>query len=336
MRKLILAAALLITSVAWAEPRDKVAARALFDEGRRLVKEGKVDEACARFEASLAVEPLLGTRLNLAECHRLQGKTATAWEEFREAAALAARSGDERETFARDRAAELDKIQARLTIQLSPGSEVTGLLIKHAGVTVRRALVGVAVPVDPGTHIIEATAPGKTAWATQVEVGPAAAITVDVPVLGEPTRYPVMPAPTKAARPMVQTAQPEPIVTNGEAPGRSRRTIGLITGGVGIASVGIGLVFGLKAKSSWADAQNGHCDSSGHCIDQAGLDLLGSAHSSATVSTIAVGVGAAAIVGGIVLFVTAPRARPAERSARVWITPALERGLVSATVGMEL
>jgi hypothetical protein len=88
----------------------------------------------------------------------------------------------------------------------------------------------------------------------------------------------------------------------------------------------------LPDRSTWDDAQAGHCDASGRC-DQVGLDELGSAHTSATVSTIAVGLGAAAVVGGLVIYFTAPHATPA---ARVQLAPEICSGYVGATFEMEL
>jgi hypothetical protein len=343
MRTLILAAILLCAGAAEADPQDKVAARALFDEGRRLLKEGKVDEACGRFEASRAIEPLLGTQLNLAECHRLQGRTATAWEELREAEAMAARAHDDRQEFAQGRRAELEKVLARLTIRLSPEADLAGLEIKQDGSPVRRTVVGIAVPVDPGRHVIAASAPGRTPWTYTVDVSPSTALTVDVPVLREPVPVPrenvAKPAAPRRAQvtvppPARVTVPPPapPIHEEASTPGKSRRTLGLVIGGVGVAGIAVGLALGAKAKASWDDAQAGHCDPSGRC-DPVGLDELSSAHTSATVSTIAVGVGAAAVVGGLVMFLTAPQATP---RAHVQVAPAIGAGYVGATVGMEL
>ena len=83
-----------------------------------------------------------------------------------------------------------------------------------------------------------------------------------------------------------------------------QRTIGLVVGGVGVVGVGIGSVFGLSAKSTY-DQSSAHCNGD-HC-DSTGHDFRQSAFSKATVSDIAFGVGGAALVGGVVLFLTAPK-----------------------------
>jgi tetratricopeptide (TPR) repeat protein len=102
----------------------KAAADALFDEGKRLIAAGNVDQACAKFEASLQRLDRLGVRLNLADCHEQQGRTATARAEFDEAALQAKERGDDRAAYARQRADALKPRLARLAISVPPASRV--------------------------------------------------------------------------------------------------------------------------------------------------------------------------------------------------------------------
>src|SRR5437870_12338563 len=89
-------------------PADKAGAELLFDQARRLMDAAKYAEACEKFAASERLEPAVGTLLNLGGCHERQGKLATAWGWYREAAAMAnVRADAERERFAKERAAPL-------------------------------------------------------------------------------------------------------------------------------------------------------------------------------------------------------------------------------------
>src|SRR5258708_4033668 len=97
---------------------NKAAADALFDEGKRLLTAGDVERACAKLEASLQVLDELGVRLNLADCHERQGRTATAWAEFRAAASQADKRGDSRSAYARQRTDALTPRLMKLQISV--------------------------------------------------------------------------------------------------------------------------------------------------------------------------------------------------------------------------
>jgi len=88
---LLLAVILAVPSSAQAD--DEAKARQLFKEGRALLKEGKLDEACAKLAKSMNTYASVGPLLNLALCHEMQGRTATAFDEYSLAARLAERAG---------------------------------------------------------------------------------------------------------------------------------------------------------------------------------------------------------------------------------------------------
>src|SRR5688500_1084042 len=75
-------------------------AEQLFRDGKRLMKEGKYDEACVAFEASQKADPATSTLLNIADCYEKAGRIASAWGAFLEA---------ERETRGKDDQASFHK-----------------------------------------------------------------------------------------------------------------------------------------------------------------------------------------------------------------------------------
>src|SRR5262245_18826307 len=69
-------------------------AQASFDDGLRLLKTGRIAEACTAFETSQKLDPQVITLLNLADCREQNHQLATAWELFRQAKDMAAAAGD--------------------------------------------------------------------------------------------------------------------------------------------------------------------------------------------------------------------------------------------------
>ena len=183
-----------VPSVAWAV---SPAAEEMFQEGRRLMAEGQTAEACARFTSSFAIEASSGTLLNLAHCHEEQGKTATAWAEYRVAARLARRQGrEDRARVADEKVAAIEPRLARLTAIAD--NAVPGEAIATEAGTLGEGAIGVAVPIDPGTHTLTVTAPGRRSWSATIDVAEAEQRTLEIPKLEE---EPVVVAPPPVVGP---------------------------------------------------------------------------------------------------------------------------------------
>lgn len=283
----------------WAQTAaDKAAADTLFNEGKTLIAAGDAETACAKFEASLAKVTQLGAQLALASCYEKLGRTASAWGEFRAAASAAGKARDvQRQRFAEQHAAALEARLSRLVIKVEPGYRIDGLEVKRDGVDVSPAELGSPVPVDPGDHVVEASAPGWVAWSTKVSVAAQAGIVeVIVPALGK--------APVKVEEPQAEVAAvpPRPAPDPGD-PQHRRRYLAYGLAGGGLAAIGTSLILGAMASSRWSDAQT-HCH--GKLCDPTGVDLAGSAGTLGNVSTGAFLVGTAALAAGVILYLTSP------------------------------
>ncbi len=155
---------------------DRAMAETLYQQGRALMDKKDYEGACAKFAESQRLDPATGTLLNLATCHERQGKLASAWLEYTEAASMARRDGRaDRQQYAQQRAEALAPKLPRLTIELGPALDGLDVIVQLDGVTLRDAALGVAAPLDPGVHIVTAEAPGKRRFVQQVEIGDDAA-----------------------------------------------------------------------------------------------------------------------------------------------------------------
>jgi hypothetical protein len=164
--------------------RAEVEAEELFVQGRELLKQGRSDEACARFEASHRLDPAPGTLLNLALCNEKRGKVASAWALYREVEDLARREGQEkRAATARERARVLEAELPRLIIEVAAQGRVPGLIIERDGSALNTALLWQAAYVDPGVHRIVARAPGYEEWIGEIRIKKGEQATMAIPVL---------------------------------------------------------------------------------------------------------------------------------------------------------
>jgi hypothetical protein len=285
---------------------DKGMAEALFRAAKDLQAEGKVTEACAKYVESHRLDPKPGTILNVATCHDQEGRTATAWADYAEAATFAARAHQaDREKLARSKVDELGKRLSYVTFRFP---EVKDLVVLLDGKALTPAAAGTRVPIDPGEHELDARAPGKAAWTTRVKIDPGPGErTVVVPPLVDEGSVSGPPAPASASVGSVDGL-------GSMRDGGAQRALGWVALGVGVAGAAAGTFFGVRTLSQKSTVDE-HCAGS-HC-DDAGLRANDSAKDSATLSTIAFVFGGVALAAGIVLLVTAPRSRPATTASPV-------------------
>jgi hypothetical protein len=286
----------------------EAAATALFDEGRRLMAAHKYADACPKLAESERLAPSGGTLINLADCYEHTGQTASAWVAWKDAAARANAAGKaDVEKRALSKAAALEPTLSRLTVSVDAASDVAGLEIKNDGVAVGHAELGVALPVDPGSHLVEATAPKKKPFSTKVDV---AAKQTDAKVTVTLEDEPEAATPPPPVTPPPSTTTTEPPPPPATSSGSTQRTLGIVVGVVGLAGLGTGAAFGLIARSKNDEAlQPQNCPTAKLCT-QNGLDLTSDAKTAAMLSTVSFIAGGVLAAGGIVLVLTAPSGSP--------------------------
>jgi len=326
-------------------------AETLFRDGKELMKQGRIAEACDAFEASEATEHSIATVMSLADCRDRNHQYATAWALFLQAdsqtrtdpskAALNATS--------KARAAALEPRLSYLTVSVSEESRVEGLTLTRNGKLFEPMLWNRALPVDGGDYVVIGHAPGHEAWQTAVYVPREnAKISVEVPKFKEIGKLiSPLPSPVQRTPPAKQappgTAPPVPSTEQADIETREeeavpaprmftmRRKVALGVAGGGVISAIAGVALGLSANANQDDAYK-LCPSMATPCAQADRAnaLLRTGRSRAVEANVALGLGAAAAIGAGVLWFTG--GSEPEHARRVSMIPHVARGESGITV----
>jgi hypothetical protein len=307
----------------------------LFKTGQTALAAGRIAEACDAFAASDARASRVGTLLNLGDCREQNGQIATAWAIFLRTAALAQQTPNEhkRADEARRRAGYLQPRLSYLTISVPDASDVTGLTITRDGVPVDRAYWNQGVPVDGGTYVVEAIAPGHDGWRSSVAVAPENAhAIVDVPRFKPIAELvPAVTAPRRA--PPIVAAPPAPVLPP-VAPARHRLLSPLRVGALGAAGLAIagGVVGALAGSRSAREARDANDRCQTPCTDATGLALGAASAHDATVANLAFAGAAVVAAGALTLWIVG---RPAPIRDHVAVVPSVGAGRAALSLSLE-
>ncbi len=300
---LIVASALLVAPARRAlaqEPsaQDYVTARALYNEGLGLEERGDRDGALVRFRGAWSSMRTPRTGYAYARSLARAGQLVEAFDVASATVALP-ESPNEPPGVKEDRAASQKLAMelrgripsVRIVVRGAPaGARVE---VRVDGAIVPADAIGLARKVDPGQRRIAISTNGGPATESVVALaeGEDRVVTVDAP----PTPRPVETAPPP---PPERPQTPAPTWS-------TQKTLALVAGGVGVAALATGIVFGVRAKTLYSHAGD-HC--TGTVCDEDGIAKTDDARSAATISTIVTLSGVGFVALGAVLWLTAPRA----------------------------
>lgn len=311
---LALVGCLLGVASAHAQGANVAAAEALFRDGKERMAAKDFARACPKLADSFRLDPATGTLLALALCHEREGKLASAWAEYAEAAARSKReSRADREKAAQDKVAGLEPKLSQLTIALAPGIAETGIEVTRNGAAVGTGTLGSAVPVDGGSYAIEATAPRKKPWRGKVNVATSGdKQTLTIPRLEEDPIAAIDPKARKLpairpgdtsgvpAAPVVAPAAP---AAKEAPPAESSHHFGWVETtfvAAGVVGLGIGTVFMLQAIGKNEQSESG-CDANNLCTPQATQDRL-DARQYGQIATVSYIAGGALVATGVAIY----------------------------------
>lgn len=330
------------------ETQKRAIAQALFNDAQALMDKKQFDQACPKLEEVVRLQAgKIGAVLTLARCYEGAGKTASAWSRYTNAAELARTSKDQRGEEAQKKAAELEKKLPKISITVPAELKgLPGLTVKRDGAEVTSVQWSLALPVDPGVHLVTVSAPGYTSWTGNVQATEGKTLAVELPALvregaSPKPATPAEPAPKGAvtspapgagsSSPGPTPGKPAPPPPGGSrtndsgAPGSARGTVGLVIAGVGVLGLAAGGVAGGLAVGQHDELAK-VCPEGACPVDkQSAVDTYAM---TGLISTVSLAAGAALAAGGLVLWLTAPKA-PAK--AGVMVGPYAGPGTVGVT-----
>jgi hypothetical protein len=289
---LVAVAACSFAGVARAEPTGREKADVLFREGRAASQTGDWATACAKFAESQALDPSVGTQLNLGDCSEHLGKWVVARAYFRDAI-IKLDPADPRVMQARDRLKVLEGHLPKLTVTLA-ASAPPGTAVRCDGRVLAEAEVGAPVPTDPGEHTCVAVAAGHAEVPQKVTVTEGVAAALEVApgeVLPERTRE--APGPTTPSSPS------------------TKRTLGWVSLGIGGAGLVLAGVSGLVLLGEKSTVDSG-CHGKTACNADA-LAAISANKTWLPVNTAAWIVGAVGVGAGAFLLLTSKDGQPTAR-----------------------
>jgi hypothetical protein len=289
---------------AQSEGGEPASAAALFSEAKQMMDKGNFADACPKLARSEALDPQVGTMLNLALCYESVGKIASACSSWREAADAAARKlQSDRVEFARERADGLCAHVPRVTVDVAPQRWRDRVEVTLNDTRVPSDRWGVPAAMDPGEYELRATGEGLQPWSSKLLVDETHAPSVVVPVLA-----PAALEQTAGASRPSSTGRPSALVM-----------AGWIVGATGLVSMGIGAAFSSAAiVSNDASNANRNCVSD-NCNAAGSRDRI-RAVDDARVADATLAAGGGAVAAGIVLWVLGTRA---PKASGVRVQPAV-------------
>lgn len=297
----LLGAAALVVSMPGSARADSAVADQLFQEAKALMKEGRVGDACPKFQASYDADPGLGALLNLADCLERDGRLASAYGKWSDAVELASRKGDERAAFAKEKREALKPKLSFVIVRVA--GQGTNLDVYKGNTKLTQGAFGSSLPTDPGSTVVQVVRGDAVLWERSVSLREAETTTVDVD-LSEIEK--ANPAPVKKRVELKEGGG------KGEAPASfwsGQRVAGLAVGLAGVAGAGVGFTLGGLALGGMSDIE-ANCtapDANGQRLcTKAGQDAADTTSTFAKASTGTLIASGVVFAVGLTVFITAP------------------------------
>jgi hypothetical protein len=241
-------------------PSDQAVAQALFDQARELMQKKQYAQACSLLEKSEALDPGGGTLLNLAACYEGKGALAQAYATYQEVLSESHRENrpDRADTATRRSLALMPRLP-HLLIKLPDHANDPSLVLQLDDLIMGSTLIGVATPVDPGTHHVRVSRMGDKPWTwdgniAEGETRELSPVLVPLDALPPPDATVPVAHCENGPCEKKSDAAASPRTTPSELQTTRIATASWVLGGAAVASTATSVITGilaLDAQSSW-------------------------------------------------------------------------------------
>lgn len=292
------------------EDAERAVARAAGYAGIRAYEDGDYKGAVDKLGRAFGVVKVPTLGLWYARALIKTGKLVEASERYGEVMRLDVTEGKvkEQKKAQADAATELDALHPRIpTLTILVQNATKDCEVSLDGSPMSNKVLGLATPANPGNHRIQAKQDGRVVEqsVTLVE-GEKKTLELQLePVLGADAT----PAPTvsgEAAQSTMRSADTSAAQTSIDTRGKTQRTIGWITLGLGGAATAAGVVTGVLGISKRSQLDDNVNCSGTNCL-RSEHDQVASYNQLRTISTVGFVVGAVGVAAGTTLLLTAPR-----------------------------
>ena len=227
---------------------ERAAARNAADAGRAQFEKGQWADAVDSFTHAQQLVQAPPHLLYLARAQVKLGHLVEAHEAYLKITreTLPLKAPKVFQDAQRDAEHELDALEARLpsiTIAVQ-GAPSTGVGVLMDGAELPPAMIGIPLPVNPGSHVFEAH--GASAKSAPVTITSTEGSKETVML----TLRAYTPPPGAAAAPASTSGEPPPVDGSSSSKGSTLRTLSFVSFGVGAVGLGLGTYFLIKGSSS--------------------------------------------------------------------------------------
>jgi tetratricopeptide (TPR) repeat protein len=305
-----------------------------FGKAMTDMEAGQFEVACPAFKRAYQEDPRAATIFYLAQCYEKWGRIATAvahyddyLAKFDQISPSEQAQEREREELASGRQQALLKKVPTIILRIPFDAPATTKVLRKSndGGPSIKVDIGVALPIDPGEHVLTTEIPGRPPALTkfQIQVGEKKEVTVAIPKAEGTGFVKSDPVFSKA----VKTVDLKPKTSK-------RRITAYSLVGVGAAGIIAGTVTGAVTWGQKDSIAKGCLPAEPKICNQSAVAAKETAKLSGLLSTIFFPVGAVALTTGVILYVTEPPASAFDSASAPGLRLNVQAGF--GTTGVEL